>query len=117
MDSLNPVDFSQIREQITALDLKRAAVHGARGKTVDEAARDFEAMVATQLMAPMMETLPIDETFGGGVGEETFRGFLMQEYGRIAAQTGSMGISDSVRDVMLRVQADQQGKTATPGPS
>ena len=114
MDTLNPVDFGQIREQINAGDLKRASMNGARGRTVDEAAEEFEAMVASQLLSPMMETLPVDDTFGGGVGEETFRGFLLQEYGRIAAQNGSLGISHAVRDVMLRAQADARNPTRGP---
>ena len=106
MDDLSilPVDTAALRDQIA-----RSGLNGARARNVDEAAQEFEAMVASQLMAPMMETLPVDETFGGGVGEETFRGFLLQEYGKIAAQTGALGLSDDVRSVMLRIQQGTQG--------
>lgn len=103
----NAVDLGQIQDslhagQIRALD--RAALNGARAQTVDGAAQEFEGMVAAQLLSPMWENMPVDETFGGGIGEETFRGFLLQEYGRIAAKTGAIGISHAVKDVMIRAQ-------------
>ena len=44
-----------------------------------QAAQEFEAMFATQMLAPVMESVDVDENFGGGHGEEVFRSMLVQE--------------------------------------
>ncbi len=71
---------------------------------IDGAAQDFEAMFATQLLQPMFETIPVDPAFGGGHGEEVMRSFLLQEYGKIIAKTGKLGIAPQVKAEMLRAQ-------------
>lgn len=74
-------------------------------------AREFEAMVAGQMLAPMWESVPVDETFGGGHAEEMFRGMLTQEYGKIVSGRGGLGIADAVYREMLRAQ--EAGKPQT----
>jgi peptidoglycan hydrolase FlgJ len=69
-----------------------------------EAAKGFEAMFATQILTPMMESVEVDETFGGGQGEEIFRGMLLQEYGKAAAASGSLGLSAQIQTHMLQFQ-------------
>lgn len=100
-------DIGTLQDQARHIDVKKAAASGARSKDIAAAAQDFEAMFASQLMQPMMETAPVDDVFGGGAGEEAFRGFLTQEYGRIAAKAGAIGVSSAVKDVMLHIQAMQ----------
>ncbi len=70
----------------------------------DVAARDFEAMFATQMLAPMWQGVEVDEYFGGGAGEETFRSMMLQEYGRAIAATGGFGLAPAIRTEMLRLQ-------------
>ena len=77
----------------------------AAGMTsVDKAAQSFESMFFGQLLQPMFEGLGVDQTFGGGHGEEIMRSFLIDEYGKIAAQSGKLGISAAVKTEMLRAQ-------------
>ena len=67
------------------------------------------------MMKPMFETVKVDETFGGGKGEEVFRSFLVQEYGKILASTGKVGISDHVKQPLIDIQegaAKSMGGTA-----
>ncbi len=71
---------------------------------VSEAAQEFEAVFIAEMMKPMFSGINTDGPFGGGKGEEAFRGILLQEYGKIISQTGSIGISDQVRDEMIRMQ-------------
>ncbi len=78
--------------------------------TVDAAAQDFEAMFATQMLQPMLETVPVDGLFGGGHGEEVMRTFMLQEYGKIVAKSGLLGIASQVKAEMLRVQEAAQAK-------
>jgi peptidoglycan hydrolase FlgJ len=73
-------------------------------RAIDKAARDFEAMFATQLLQPMFAGIPVDPMFGGGHGEEAMRSFLLQEYGKQIAQSGRLGIAAQVRAEMLRAQ-------------
>ena len=83
---------------------------------IDKAAQDFEAMFATQLIQPMFSTVHVDETFGGGHGEEVMRSFMLQEYGKMIAKTGRLGIASQVKAEMLRAQeaAKESGGSSSP---
>jgi Rod binding domain-containing protein len=81
---------------------------------VAAAAQDFEAMFATQLLQPMFETVPVNGTFGGGHGEEIMRSFLLQEYGKMIAKTGVLGIAPQVKNEMLRAQENARARGAAP---
>ena len=71
---------------------------------IDEAAQDFEAMFVSEMMKPLFESIKTDGPFGGGKGEEVFRSMLQQEYGKIVAQTGEIGIADQVKRQMIETQ-------------
>jgi Rod binding domain-containing protein len=88
-----------------------AATFGT-GSNIDKASQDFEAMFATQLLQPMFETVNVDPTFGGGHGEEMMRSFLLQEYGKIIAKTGKLGIGTQVKKEMLRAQEAASARNA-----
>lgn len=75
---------------------------------IDETAKDFEANFMAEMMKPMFEGLHPDENFGGGKGEEVFRDFLIQEYGKKIAETGGIGIAAAVREEMIRQQEGVQ---------
>ncbi len=71
---------------------------------IAEAAKDFEAMFVTEMMKPMFEGLEVDEQFGGGKGEEVFRGMMLEEYGKMMAESGQIGIADSIKAQLLSMQ-------------
>ena len=71
---------------------------------VKRVAEDFEAFFLTQTMASMFEGLDADPLFGGGPGESTYRSFLTQEYGKIVAKAGGIGIADSVAREIIKLQ-------------
>ena len=50
-----------------------------------------------------MVCLPV-MLFGGGKGEEVFRGMLLQEYGKMVSQSGSIGLSDQIKQQMILMQ-------------
>lgn len=75
-----------------------------------EAAQDFEAVFIAEMMKPMFEGISTEAPFGGGKGEEVFRGMLLQEYGKLIARTGSIGLSGQVRDEMIRMQSQADGQ-------
>ncbi len=71
---------------------------------IEETARDFEAVFVAEMMKPMFEGISTEAPFGGGKGEEIFRSMLLQEYGKIMAQTGSIGVASSVKEQMIQMQ-------------
>lgn len=73
----------------------------------DIVAKDFEAMFMTEMLKPMFAELKPDERFGGGKGEEIFSGMMLQEYGKLIAETGSLGIADSVKKELIRMQGEE----------
>lgn len=85
------------------------------GADVDKASQDFEAMFMTQMLQPMFEGLGADPTFGGGHGEEVMKTFLLQEYGKIAAKAGTLGIASHVKDQMIKAQSIASASTAGKG--
>lgn len=71
------------------------------------AAEEFEAVFVAEMMKPMFEGLETDGLFGGGKGEEVFKGLLLQEYGKITASTGKIGIADAVQTELIKLQEQQ----------
>ena len=80
-------------------------------KDIDEAAREFEGLFIGQMLAPMFEGIEVDPVFGGGIGEEQYRGLIIQQYGREIAAHGGFGIADAVRAELLKAQQAAQGAT------
>jgi Rod binding domain-containing protein len=72
---------------------------------IEETARDFEAMFLSEMLRPMFESVEVDETFGGGRGEEVFRGFLRDEYSKILAMNQSVGIAEQVKQELIALQS------------
>ncbi len=73
-------------------------------RKIDQAAQDFEAVFLSEMMKPMFEGIEVDETFGGGKGEEMFSDLLVQEYGKNMAANGGIGIATAVREELIRQQ-------------
>jgi flagellar protein FlgJ len=73
-------------------------------KAVAKAAGEFEAQFVSQMLTQMWQGIETDGYFGGGNGEEMFRGLMINEYGKKIAQSGQLGIADNVRHAMLKMQ-------------
>ncbi|KAA5605755.1 chemotaxis protein [Roseospira marina] len=69
-----------------------------------ETAQDFEAFFLSQMMQPMFSGLSTEPPFGGGHAENTWRSLLVDEYGKLMARNGGVGIADSVMRTMLAAQ-------------
>ena len=93
-----------------ALLQKATAAPDINMAKIDETARDFEAMFMTEMLRPMFEGIKVDETFGGGKGEEVFQSMMLDEYGKNMATQGSLGIADLVKEQLIEMQskANQQ---------
>ena len=77
----------------------------ASPEKIKEAAVDFEAFFITRMFESMYDTVPVNETFGGGAGEKMFRSMLVDEYGKMTARSGGVGIADAVMREIVAQQA------------
>ena len=81
-----------------------AAGSGAPGNSaaIRRAAEDFEAVFLSQLLGGMMQGLAPDGPLGGG--DDPFAAMLRDEYGKLIARGGGVGIADAVMRQLLRAQ-------------
>jgi Rod binding domain-containing protein len=104
-----------------AADAALRQAPAARATGTDEAAlrktaQQFEAMALGALMQPMFEGLSRGRGFGGGgKGEAAWAPMLVNEFARITAASGGLGIGDVVFRHMLAAQERGQdvGQPAT----
>ena len=120
MSNILTPDTNLALMQATQSDATRAAIPlkktdgGKNNAKMDAASQDFEAVFISEMMKPMFEGISTEAPFGGGKGEEVFRDMLVQEYGKIIARTGSIGIAGPVKEQMIKMQEQGQNATQTP---
>ncbi len=88
------------------LELKKSQKAGVVGS-------EFEAVMLSEMLKPMFEGIEVDDMFGGGKGEEIFRGFMIQEYGKIMAKAGGIGIADAVKQHLIQIQSGESNDDHT----
>lgn len=103
-----PLDFG--RESV------QQAANASKTKSLEEAkavAQDFEAFFLSKMTELMFEGISTEGVFGGGHAEKIYRSMLINEYGKVMAQTGTVGVSDAVMSSILAMQeaeaAGQEG--------
>ena len=65
---------------------------------------DFEAFFLSQVFENMFAGVSTDTMFGGGNGETVYRSLLLQQYSKVAAKNGGVGVADAVQREILRAQ-------------
>jgi flagellar protein FlgJ len=76
-------------------------------KAIEQAAIEFEAVFISEMMKPMFEGTQADAPFHGGQGEDIFKSMMLQEYGSMISKTGSIGVSSTVKDMMIKMQGGE----------
>ena len=96
----------------SAVPQKAAPKINTRADTeqVRKAVEEFEAFFISQTFEQMYATVPVNETFGGGNAEKIFRSMLIDEYGKMTAKSGGIGLTDQIMTQLL-----QQQEAATTG--
>jgi Rod binding domain-containing protein len=82
----------------------RAQPNSAATSSARQTAEEFEAFFLARFIDAMQVGLKTDGPFGGGHGEEMFRGMLSDEYAKTVVRSGGIGIADAVEREMLRIQ-------------
>lgn len=108
-DALSPsagTALMKVMQADTALAAEKvkAAQDAKRIEKIEETAQEFEAVFIAEMIKPMFEGIETGGMFGGGKGEEVFRGMLLQEYGKLIAQNQGIGLSDQVKQQMILMQ-------------
>ena len=73
-------------------------------QAIEKAAKDFEQVFLSQMFQHMFENVETDKVFGGGHAETMFRSFMIDEYAKQVSNSGRIGLSNQIRDSMLRMQ-------------
>jgi peptidoglycan hydrolase FlgJ len=86
-----------------------SAVDPTQPRTADAAAahktgEDFEAFFLSQVFENMFNGVGNDALFGGGQSETIYRSLLLQQYSKVAAKSGGVGLADAVQREILRAQ-------------
>ena len=102
MADLGPLTQAKIAASTPTAKLAHASVRDAKG--IDKAAEDFEAVFLSQMLESMFKGIKTDGPFGGGHAEEMMRSFMLQEYGKVMAAGGGIGIADAVKRELLHAQ-------------
>ena len=87
-------------------------VQGVR--TEEEAravAEEFEGFFLSQMVEAMFANVGEENPFGGGAGKKAFRGLLHEEYAKVMAQSGGLGLADRLTTEILRYQEAGGGQS------
>lgn len=74
---------------------------------VDKAAEDFEAVFLAQMLQHMFKGVDPDP-MTDGPGEDIYQSMMIDEYGKILARSGGIGVADHVKREMLKLQETSQ---------
>lgn len=72
--------------------------------TAHQTAENFESFFLSQTFESMFSGVGTDSLFGGGNAETVYRSLLLQEYSKVAAKAGGVGIADAVQREILQAQ-------------
>lgn len=71
---------------------------------IDAAANEFESQFVAQMLGTMFSTVDPHESLGGSDSEEVYQSMLTNEYGKLIARTGGIGVADQVKRMMINQQ-------------
>ena len=78
-------------------------------------ARELEGVFLNTLMKEMFSSVDTEGTFGGGFAEETWRGIQAEQMAQAVADTGGIGLADSIMRDLISLQEAAQHNQNRPG--
>jgi len=73
-------------------------------KEAKAAAEDFEAFFITTTLESMFAGVKTDGLMGGGSAEKIYRSMLFNEYGKLMAKSGTVGVSEQIMSSLIAMQ-------------
>jgi len=104
MDNLLDLQLSNALGAANASGENRATPHVRTEEEARAVAEEFEGFFLSQMVSAMFGSVGQDNPFGGGAGEQAFRGLLHEEYAKVMAQSGGIGLTDRLTTEILRYQ-------------
>ena len=94
------------RAQQAAARLQRMAKaqSGEDKAKMREVAQNFEGLFLGQMLENIFAGLETNELFGGGDAEDIYKSMMMEEYGKMMAKSGGIGVADHVMRQLLQQQ-------------
>lgn len=71
---------------------------------INAVAQDFEAQFVSQMLEGMFSTVDLKGGLGGSDAEETYHSLLVNEYGKVIAKSGGLGIAAQIKRDMMKYQ-------------
>lgn len=71
---------------------------------IRQAAQEFEAIFLTNMMEEMFAGLEDEDPFGGDAGSSTWRSLQTEEFARVIAAAGGIGLADHVQRQLIALQ-------------
>lgn len=112
MQMLSPETAMNLMQHTQVKDPTSAQIKDKQ--KMEQVARDFEAVFVSEMVKPMFAGIETDKMFGGGKGEEIFRGMMIQEYGKNVADRNITGIQTQVLSKLIEMQAEQTAQDESP---
>jgi len=94
--------------------LTAANVQSRDYQRADKAAKEFEAQMLAQMLAPLFNSVKTPEIAGGGQSESFFQSMLQENYAKAIAARGGVGIADAVRAALIDMQSRQDDRRLQP---
>jgi Rod binding domain-containing protein len=80
---------------------------GQNADSIRATAEEFEAVFLAQMVEQMMGD-STEASMGGGPGEAAFKSMLNEEFAKVMARAGGIGLSDSLAREMLALQEGRE---------
>ncbi len=108
---MNELSLLSASAPTQAADGGKARLPGGKidRETLQKRAIEFEAVYLAQMLQPMFDDLKAEEPFGGGFGEDVWRSQQVQEYGKAIAESGGVGIADTIARQLVQAQEAREG--------
>ncbi len=75
---------------------------------IRQAAEEFEGMFIAQMLQHMFAGIETNPLFGDSHAEEIYQSMMVDEYGKLMAKSGGIGVADHVTRQLLQQQEVQQ---------
>ena len=90
---------------VSALPLPKVDTSAPGYQRMHQQAKDLEGVFLNTLMKEMFSSIKTDDqNFGGGFGEETWRGMQAEQFANAMADQGGIGLADELMPTLLKMQ-------------
>jgi flagellar protein FlgJ len=67
-------------------------------------AKEYESIMISKSLKQMHENIKPDPLLGGGNAEQIYRDMLLDEYGKVIAEKGGIGLQESIVRDMYKIE-------------